>query len=737
MGMSMSYSFDNISLLRDGVRWFPTMGEIHYSRVPCAYWEETLNKMKAGGVDIVSAYVIWIHHEEIEGCYDWTGSRNLRAFCQTAEKNGIKIWLRIGPWSHGEVRNGGFPDWLLKKDFALRTNDERYFAVVENWYTKIYEQVKGYICNPEDSATREKPIIGVQIENEFGHVGGLYDESGDEHMKRLQAIAKKVGFTVALYTATGWGGARTGGMLPVMGGYCDAPWDQRITELEPSGNYVFTLERNDHNIGSDHGFGYGITFDITKFPYLTAELGGGLQVTSHRRTIATAHDIAAVALTKIGSGCNLVGYYMYAGGTNPDGKLSTLQESRETGYPNDLPVKSYDFRAPVREFGVVSDTLRELKLLSYFAHDFGSELCALPAVIPEDNPQDPTDTAHLRYAYRSDGERGYLFVNNYVRHKTLSEHRALQLSSPDGKTPLPVNDVLNGQFFFLPFNMSFGGINVKTARATPFCTIGKPGEEQYKVVFYKRDFDQTGKDWFTFADEESAQKAKKHFLLLARHAALNMWKSADGSRLYCCEPNSFVRKNADGRDVVTGRGETAYFSAYPHFKDGIEGWFKDPTHTEQQDGSLNTVLFHGYERKSGATCGAVTCSEKSSAQTASGDGVRTYALDLSSLARGISGDLSDCFVTFTYTGESARLYAVKDGKRTLLLDHFYLGEDYPWEIGLKRFTSSGTDLSQLELDITPLKKDAKIYLEKWPEMQGESAALLHGVTYEYEWSYVL
>jgi beta-galactosidase len=39
-----------------------------------------------------------------------------------------------------------------------------------------------------------------------------------------------------------------------MGGYCEAPWDQRLSEIEPSGNYVITHERNDPNIGSDYGF---------------------------------------------------------------------------------------------------------------------------------------------------------------------------------------------------------------------------------------------------------------------------------------------------------------------------------------------------------------------------------------------------------------------------------------------------------------------------------------------------
>ena len=106
----MKYTFDSKSILKDGKRWFPVMGEIHFSRCPRQFWKESLMKMKAGGVDIVSTYVFWIHHEEIEGEYDWTGNRDLHAFIKAASECGVKILLRIGPWSHGEARNGGFPD---------------------------------------------------------------------------------------------------------------------------------------------------------------------------------------------------------------------------------------------------------------------------------------------------------------------------------------------------------------------------------------------------------------------------------------------------------------------------------------------------------------------------------------------------------------------------------------------------------------------------------------------------
>ena len=49
-------------LTRDGQPWFAVMGEFHFSRYPRAQWEQEILKMKAGGVSIVAAYIIWIHH---------------------------------------------------------------------------------------------------------------------------------------------------------------------------------------------------------------------------------------------------------------------------------------------------------------------------------------------------------------------------------------------------------------------------------------------------------------------------------------------------------------------------------------------------------------------------------------------------------------------------------------------------------------------------------------------------
>ena len=718
------YTFDNKSLLKDGIRCFPVMGEIHYSRYPKEFWKESLCKMKAGGVTIASAYVIWIHHEEIEDKYDFSGDRDLHAFVQACKDCKMKLMLRIGPWIHGEVRNGGFPDWLLKKDFQVRTNDEKYFAAVEKWYKRIYQEVADFFASPDN------PIVGVQIENEFGHCGGLYDESGEDHMKRLYKLAREIGFKVDLYTATGWGGARTGGLLPVMGGYCDAPWDQRTVEIEPSGNYIFTLERNDHNIGSDYGFGHGVMFDVNKFPYLTAELGGGLQVTQHRRTVAKAQDIGAMTLVKLGSGVNLLGYYMYHGGTNPEGKLTSLQESRATGYPNDLPEKSYDFRAPIREFGQVSDSLRELKLYSYFVADFGSELCELPAIIPEDNPLKPDNLSELRYSYRSDGKKGYLFVNNYVRLKKMPDFPNRTLKTPEG-TSFPTVDIKSGDYFFWPFNMEYGNCKVKTAEASPFCRLADG-----TFVFYTNQ-DNKNKDYFQFENnDKDEEKALPKFLLLSREDALNAWKTKDIC-LVITKGVFYTRQN--GSQTLTLRSNEKFY-AYPALKKVPEGIKTSSLVNKNIARDLPSFNFTTYEFKASAGKIKDAVGYKLIKDFKDNEGLSLYQLDVSSLMKRFAEEKQnnaiDCFLKISYCGESARLYSVKDGKRTLLLDNFYLGSGYDWEIGLKRFLNTDIDFSKLELEIRVLKPDAKIYFENKNDLPKESTAQLQSTSAEFEYQIV-
>lgn len=474
-----SYSYNSDFLLKNGKPWFPVMGELHYSRYPKKLWPEALAKMKAGGVTVVSSYIFWIHHEEKEGGYDFTGNRDLRGFLHAVQDAGLPVFLRIGPWCHGEVRNGGLPDWIMEKDYEPRTNDKGYLEEVKAYFAVLAEQIRGLLW--EDGG----PVIGIQIENEYGCCGGLDGEEGEAHMRVLTNLALDAGLKAPYMTATGWGGAHTAGLLPVMGGYCDAPWDRSLEKLPPNGNYVFTPERDDSNIGSDFGKKETARTANGNYPYLTAELGGGLQPTRHRRPVPSASDTGAMSLVKLGCGANLLGYYMYHGGTNPKGKYSSLQETKAAGSWNDLPEYNYDFNAPVGEYGQVRESFREIKLLALFLQDFGEELCAMKPRFPEPLMDNPEDLQTLRTCVREKDGRGYLFVNNHQRLYPMKNHAQVSLKVKAGEEELcfPAENVRDGDYFFYPFHMPVGDhAEIVTAMASPLCVLRRRKGNIY--VFY-------------------------------------------------------------------------------------------------------------------------------------------------------------------------------------------------------------------------------------------------------------
>jgi hypothetical protein len=708
-------TFDRISLLVDGKRWYPMMGEMHFSRYPAKYWEEELCKMKAGGIDIVSLYVIWIHHEEVQGEFDFTGDRDLRKFLETVKKCGLYSILRIGPWAHGEARNGGFPDWLLEDSkacgYETRSDAPQYLSHVRAFYEKTYEQSRGFFL--KDAG----PVIGIQIENEYGHCGGKGGEEGEQHMKTLLAMAREIGFDAPIYTATGWGGAVTGGMLPVMGGYCEAPWDQRTTEIEPSGNYIFTKERNDHNIGSDHGLGVGITFDMDKFPYLTAELGGGLQVTRHRRPVATGTDTEAMTMVKIGSGANLVGYYMYHGGTNPKGKLTTLQESRETGYPNDLPVCSYDFNAPIREYGQMEDTYRHTRLIGTFLHDFGDDLTDMAYTPQPGNPLKPNDLKSLRTAvrYKTDGNisRGYLFVNNYQRRYEMAAHKDQDLraysESGDVLADFGKRDIEDGDFFFYPFNLPVGDKAHLTIDATPLCILhdanGK-GKDAY--VFYT----DTDRDAISSV---SGDLDGNSIVTLTKNEALHAVKVVIGGREHLVISKGEAVTGADGRVRLFYEALEEEGSIKPAFRcfpelDRIPAGFERAKSLGAWQEFVSGDDFEVYEGRNTILC------DKKASFTKKSDTEYTITLP------GNLDGLNEIFARIYYEGNTAGLY--RDGE--LVADNFYTGQE--WEIGLKRFYDeygSGNDIS-FDLKIEPLTDSdrERLYLQTWPSMENGRAARL-------------
>ncbi len=757
----MKLSKDNVisytprSLTVDERPFYPVMGEMHFSRYRNRYWAEELCKMKSGGVDIVSLYTIWIHHEEVRGEFDFGGDRNLRLFLQTVKDCGLSCILRIGPWAHGEARNGGFPDWLLKdaeeKKYELRSNAPEYLEHVRNFYEHIYEQAKGFFLKDNG------PVIGIQIENEYGHCGGFGGEEGEEHMRTLRKMAMEIGFDAPIYTATGWGGAVTGGMLPVMGGYCEAPWDQRTTEIEPSGNYIFTRERNDHNIGSDHGLGAGITFDMEKFPYLTAELGGGLQVTHHRRCIAAGDDTAAMSMVKMGSGANLLGYYMYHGGTNPKGKLSTLQESKETGYPNDLPILSYDFNAPLREYGQMEDTYRKVRTLAMFTKDFGADLCEMPLIEQPGNPLKPENLTDLRTAVRAgkltaNGEEvtsGYLFVNNYQRRYEMAEHDGVTLKAYDAEgkeiCEFEERDIKNGDYFFYPFNLPIGYEAVlRRANATPLCILHDENKKPVAYVF------------FTDSDESASYEiegdlGRIKIVTLLRQEAEHAVKVADerGAEHLIISDSCVVLRQIDktnkakpqGYELYAeipsdGKSHTVSFRVWPDLDETPIGFIHADAESANDDYMIDSMEFADYRYVDELTNNVRVLIDVLDGDTGSGlAGSDSEGLLYSLKVTGIDEDMDEVYLHIDYEADKAELYSESEidyyGNDELIADSFFTGQE--WEIGLKRFIGAENRNTLMKefsgkIKIYPLYKDDKVYLQKWPDMEDGKACRVNGAS---------
>lgn len=445
---------------RNGKPWIGVMGEFHFSRYSRENWHRELAKMKAGGITIVSTYLFWIYREEIEGKMDFGGDNDIRAFIEEFKDVGLDVVIRIGPWAHGECRNGGFPDWLLKKDYKLRDNNEEYLAVVKKWYQSIYNEVKGLFYKDGGN------IIAVQIENEF--------VDNAEHLAKLKEIAVECGFIAPIYTVTGWNSASgakipVDEVVPVFGGYCEAPWENHMNRLSPSPHYFFNRMRNDSAIGTDliaktQSDGWQLPYE--RYPFATCELGGGIEVTHHRRPIIKPMDIYAVSLVKLGDGNNLVGYYMYHGGTNKIGELSTFNETKATGYPNDYPILSYDFQAPLSEYGEVREQYGLLNMLHMFVNDFGEEFAPMIAV-DSGNTVAADDTNSLRYGMRTNGKSGFVFVNHYQRLTELADIENAVISA--GNVEFPPIDVKGEVSFFMPFNMKMGDSVLEYATAQPLC----------------------------------------------------------------------------------------------------------------------------------------------------------------------------------------------------------------------------------------------------------------------------
>ncbi len=154
------------TFLLNGEPFIVKAAEVHYPRIPRPYWEHRIRSCKALGMNTVCIYVFWNIHEQREGQFDFTGNNDVAEFCRLAQKNGMYVIVRPGPYVCAEWEMGGLPWWLLKKkDIRLREQDPYFMERVRIFEQKVGEQLAPLTIQ------NGGPIIMVQVENEYGSYG--------------------------------------------------------------------------------------------------------------------------------------------------------------------------------------------------------------------------------------------------------------------------------------------------------------------------------------------------------------------------------------------------------------------------------------------------------------------------------------------------------------------------------------------------------------------------------------
>ena len=650
--------WDSRSLIIDGPRVLPIMGEIHYSRIPADEWQAEVGKIKAGGVTMIACYVFWNHIEEQEGRFDWSGQRDLRTFLEICKAADIPVVLRVGPFCHGEVRCGGIPDWVFDKPCRTRSEEPEFLKYVERLYRQIYTQVQG--LQWKDGG----PVIAMQFDNEY--------RGRASYLLSLKRIANNIGFNLPFYTRTGWPELATpvpyGELLPLYGDYADGFWERSIDET--AGDYYkafnFRAFRTSTAIASEQ-LSYDQTTDETDaqaYPYFTCELGGGMMTSYHRRVYMYPEDAYAMAVVKLGSGSNLLGYYMYHGGTNPqstipsgasqyrpyDGDrhvyLNETQRSRATNY-NDLPVLTYDFQAPIGEFGQCNPHFYMLRRLHLFTHDFAESLAPMDAHFPCEQNIAKGDDSHLRWSYRSLGDSAFVFVNNYERLQSLSPKRHQQFTVCGITFPHKPITIPAGTSCIFPVGIA--GLRYATAQV-----VARRGSDVYLAAIPGIPTELAFQSGRTMHDVKPRGTKQPVY-------------SADGLQYYLLDALSagYLFLDAD--------------SLLPHPMQTLALTF-----TKQHEASTPRTISIGVNKAAEAPLDSDF------------DHAAIYTIDLPS-------PLGHGLLDIHYRGDCARLYAGD----VLLDDNFYNGRHFQY--ALWRLPA---DTRQLTLRILPLQDDMPVYFPR-------------------------
>jgi beta-galactosidase len=299
----------------DGRPYQILSGEMHYPRVPRAYWHDRFRMARAMGLNTITTYVFWNLHEPRPGVFDFSGQNDLAEYIREAQQEGLNVILRPGPYVCAEWELGGYPSWLLKdRSLVLRSDDARYTAAVNAWFNRLAREISPLLV------TNGGPIIAVQVENEYGSFG--HDHA---YMEGVKSALLKSGIATPntlLYTADG-------------------------PEQVPNGSLPGLPAVINFGTGdAKKGFA-----TLKKFrpegPFMTGEYWAGWfdHWGEHHHTTAVAENAAEFEwMLRQGYSISM---YMFHGGTS----FGFMNGANSNGSNYEPDTTSYDYDAPLNESG--------------------------------------------------------------------------------------------------------------------------------------------------------------------------------------------------------------------------------------------------------------------------------------------------------------------------------------------------------------------------------------------------
>ncbi|EXI62636.1 beta-galactosidase [Mannheimia granulomatis] len=305
-------------------------GAVHYFRIVPEYWHKTLYNLKAMGCNTVETYVPWNLHQPQPDRFNFDKRADLPKFLQTAQDLGLYVILRPTPYICAEWEFGGLPAWLLNiPNIRLRQNDPLFLSEVDRYFSELLPRVVPF------QITHGGNILMMQIENEYGSFG-----NDKNYLRAIRDLMHKHGVDVPLFTSDGaWQNALEAGALIE-------------DDILPTGNFG---SRPDQNLDELQRY-----FDThgKRYPLMCMEFWDGW-FNRWKEPVITREADDLLACTKALLDRASINFYMFQGGTN-FGFWNGCSARLDTDLPQ---VTSYDYDAPVREWGEPSEKYYRLQQL--------------------------------------------------------------------------------------------------------------------------------------------------------------------------------------------------------------------------------------------------------------------------------------------------------------------------------------------------------------------------------------